>query len=189
MSLDPSIDKSPEACQQLVNDVKEELARTFGAAWKTQFMEVPANMQTWIERDIPGMVVENFSNDDQIMLVDKSNEELKTLRVFDTALEKLDKVGMTDIDHQQMLLDTEPFASQSPLAQMLRDKATQKFPDYLEAAESPAGETRFGGDGPAHASGFVHRRHPRAGDDVAVAHRAIPARSREAVSRPRTFRE
>ncbi len=132
MSLDPSIDKSPEACQQLVNDVKEELARTFGAAWKTQFMEVPANMQTWIERDIPGMVVENFSNDDQIMLVDKSNEELKTLRVFDTALEKLDKVGMTDIDHQQMLLDTEPFASQSPLAQMLRDKATQKFPDYLE---------------------------------------------------------
>lgn len=46
MSLDPSIDKSPEAREQLINDVKEELARTFGAAWKTQFMEVPANMST-----------------------------------------------------------------------------------------------------------------------------------------------
>ncbi len=57
------------------------------------------------------MVVENFYNDDLVMLLDKNNDELKSLRVFDTALEKLDKVGMTEIDHQVMLLDTEPFVT------------------------------------------------------------------------------
>lgn len=149
LSLDPSIDKSSIACEQLVEDVKEELARTFGAAWQTHFTEVPGNMQTWIERDIAGMAVDTFSNDDMVMLLDKSNDDLKSLRVFDTALTKIEKVGMTEIDHQQMMLDTEPFIEEasssgegntdtesenddSKLARLLREKTTELCPDYLE---------------------------------------------------------
>ena len=131
LSLDPSIDKSQTAREQLVEDLKEELARTFGAAWKTHFMEVPVNMQAWVERDIPGMVVDNFSNDDLVMLLDKSNDDLKTLRVFETALEKIEKIGMTEIDHQQMMVDTESFIENDVQAKMLRDKATDLSPDYL----------------------------------------------------------
>ncbi len=135
LSLDPSIDKSALAQEQLIEDLKEELARTFGAAWKTEFMPVPANMQAWVERDIPGMVVDHFSNDDLVMLIDKSNEALKTLRVFDTALEKLDKVGMTETDHHQMLLDTEAFAD-NELTKLLRGKASELVPDYLELVKA-----------------------------------------------------
>ncbi len=63
------------------------------------------------------MVVDNFSNDDLVMLLDKNNDDLKTLRVYDTALEKLDKIGMTEIDHQQMMLDTEPFVNGGPASE------------------------------------------------------------------------
>lgn len=159
LSLDPSIDKSAIAQDQLITDVKNELARTFGAAWKTHFAPVPINMQAWVQRDIDGMEVDNFSNDDLVMLLDKGNDDLKSLRVFDTALEKLDKIGMTEIDHQQMLLDTEPFVeptessaatgqgepgngtteskdSKINLAQMLRDKTTELVPDYLELVKA-----------------------------------------------------
>ncbi len=132
LSLDPSIDKSSAAQEQLVADVKQELARTFGAAWKTTFAPVPANMQTWLERDIAGMVVDDFSNDDLVMLLDKNNDDLKTLRTFENALEKLDKIGMSEIDHHQMLLDIEPFGDKDEIAQALKAKATEIAPDYTD---------------------------------------------------------
>lgn len=123
-AIDPSMDQSAAAQTEFVQQTAQLLKNTFGAAWDLTTTRVPANMKSLVERGPERLVVDNFSNTDLVLLLDKDNPSLKTLRVFDTAIEQLNKIGMTISDHQQMLVDSQSFVSESTVSAVAGVAAT-----------------------------------------------------------------
>lgn len=155
-ALDPSIDKSPAGQKELIELTGQLLKTTFGATWELTSIHAPAKMKTLVERGPEKLVVDHFSSSDLVLLLDKDDDSLKTLRVLETAVQQLAKIGMTSADHQQLLLDSQPFvgsrsnvsqtydASGSSASQKsegrtvegLLEKATELFPSYQELLDA-----------------------------------------------------
>ncbi|MCC6507804.1 MAG: hypothetical protein IT423_01755 [Pirellulaceae bacterium] len=132
LSIDPSVDRSELAQTDLIEQTRQELHRTFGAAWNTQFTDVPPQMSAPVARGIGELVVDDFTKTDLVLLLDKTNEDLKTLRVVETAVEQLEKIGITRVDHAQMLIDSQPFMEKDEQVQKVVGKSSEVFETYEE---------------------------------------------------------
>ncbi len=131
-NIDPAIDKSATAQAELVEQVRNKLRATYAATWDFDVLPVPGNMHALVERGLGSLVVDDFSNADLVLLIDKSDDSLKTLRVFDTAVEQLPKIAMTKADHAQLQVDIQPYMASFEGAGKLLEKTTELYETYFD---------------------------------------------------------
>lgn len=133
-ALDPSLDTSVTARDALVQRTTERLESTFGAAWDITPLFAPPNLHALIERGPDQLVVENFSNTDLVLVLNKDDPETKTLRVLESAVQQLSKIGITTFDRQQMEIDSQPFTSHDEVMATLLEKSSELFDTYSDLA-------------------------------------------------------
>lgn len=133
-ALDPSLDTSAVARDGLVERVTERLESTFGAAWEITTAPAPANLQALIERGTEQLVVESFSDTDLVLILNKDDAQTKTLRVLESSVEQLSKIGITASDRQQLEIDSQPYTSNDKVMATMLEKSSELFETYSDLA-------------------------------------------------------
>ncbi|MGN6547036.1 MAG: hypothetical protein ACTHK7_18420, partial [Aureliella sp.] len=133
-ALDPSLDTSAVARDGLVERVTERLESTFGAAWEITTAPAPPNLQALIERGAEQLVVESFSDTDLVLILNKDDAQTKTLRVLESAVEQLSKIGITSSDREQLEIDSQPYTSGDKVMAAMLEKSSERFETYSDLA-------------------------------------------------------
>lgn len=133
VALDPSIDTSATAGIEFLDATAGQLERTFGAAWKIKIEKAPPAILPLLERGPEQMLIDDFTSDDLVMVLGKDDASTKTLRVLETAVEQLDKIGITKVDRNQLEIDSQTFASEK-LVPTILSKTIELFDSYGDLA-------------------------------------------------------
>lgn len=135
--LEPTLDTSADAQSAFKQRIVDKLDSTFGAAWRLTPRIAPNHLAAVIARDPAALAVDQLSANDLVLVLAKDDSTKKTLRVFDTSLEQLEKIAITRSDRAQLEIDSEPFATSQPntVAPLLA-KATDIYDSYEAIAEA-----------------------------------------------------
>lgn len=101
----------PEAAKEtFLSQLKHDLSRTFRATWRTRMAALAPEWSSIVEDRFDRFELRDLTENELVLAVSLKNENTKTVRTLEAAVEKLDSVAITDAGMLQMQQAAQRFA-------------------------------------------------------------------------------
>lgn len=94
-TFDPEVTASTFAREQFKNYVRDELDRTFGAAWRLSVRDTPAQLRGTIGSNLSELSVGDIQYNELVLVVSKTDIQTKAIRTFEAAVDLLDRIAIS----------------------------------------------------------------------------------------------
>lgn len=91
-AFDATVNASAIARQTFVSQLQDELERTFRAAWRVQLSPLADDIANTVVRDFENFSVADLTAAELVLVVSLRNDQTKTVRTFEAALESLSEI-------------------------------------------------------------------------------------------------
>jgi hypothetical protein len=91
-AFDENVTVSQAAREKFLQELDSNLNRTFRAAWRTTFTEMPSNLAGYASRDFAALSLDDLTHNELVLVVSGKHPDTKTLRTFDAAVMGLSEI-------------------------------------------------------------------------------------------------